>query len=533
MKFEDALTRLVDDGLQEILGADVVKLMNSLDPSLNSISGYLQIIRQTKSQVELLRDHEIRNKIFYGLRVEAAVTLASQLNLPESGEPFSALIHANIPKNSDKENILFNFFEIDIPISIQREELEAEEEVNPLRVPFQHQLAAIREIDSIFAQGETRIVLHMPTGSGKTRTAMDVICRQLIANPGKLIIWLAYSEELCQQAFDEFKKAWGTIGDRHLSSYRYWGNSTLALENLREGFVVAGFAKMHNARLKKPLVLANLADRTELVVIDEAHQAIAQTYRDVLELLCKNPTSKLLGLTATPGRTWDDPEKDKELSEFFNRTKVTLKVEGYENPVDFLVDEGYLARPMFEPLKVDSPKGLTEKDKQEIAVALEVPAYVLEKLAKDDIRNLRIMLKLEELAQRHKRIIFFAATVEHSDLIAALLLARGFEAMSVTGKTPGFERQSQITRYLGNSEATIFLCNFGVFTTGFDAPRTSAAVIARPTKSLVLFSQMAGRALRGTKQGGNSIAEIVSVVDTNLPGFGNIAEAFTNWEDVW
>lgn len=533
MKFEDALTRLGDDGLQEILGAEVVKLMISLDPTLASISGYLQIIRQIKSPVELLRDQEIRNKIFYGLRLESAVALAKNLNLSEASEPFSQLINVSIPKNSDKESILFNFFEIEIPITILREELEIEEDINPERVPFRHQLEAIREIDSIFEGGETRIVLHMPTGSGKTRTAMDVICRQLIAHPGKLIVWLAYSEELCQQAFDEFKKAWGTIGDRRLSAYRYWGNSSLELENLREGFVVAGFAKMHNARLKKPLILASLADRTELVIIDEAHQAIAQTYRDVLELLCKNPTSKLLGLTATPGRTWDDPEKDKELSEFFNRTKVTLKVDGYENPVDYLVDEGYLAKPVFEPLKVDSPKGLTEKDRQEIATALEVPAYVLEKLAKDDIRNLRIMLKLEELAQRHQRIIFFAATVEHSDLIAALLLARGFEAMSVTGKTPGFERQSQITRYLGSSEHTIFLCNFGVFTTGFDAPRTSAAVIARPTKSLVLFSQMAGRALRGTKQGGNAIAEIVSVVDTNLPGFGNIAEAFTNWEDVW
>jgi superfamily II DNA or RNA helicase len=533
MKFEDALTRLGDDGLQEILGAEVVKLMISLDPSLASISGYLQIIRQIKSPVELLRDQEIRNKIFYGLRLESAMALAKNLNLSEANEPFSQLINASIPKNSDKESILFSFFEIEIPVTVLREELEIEEDINPERVPFLHQLKAIREIDNIFEKGETRIVLHMPTGSGKTRTAMDVICRQLISHPGKLIIWLAYSEELCQQAFDEFKKAWGTIGDRRLSAYRYWGNSSLELENLREGFVVAGFAKMHNARLKKPLVLANLADRTELVIIDEAHQAIAQTYRDVLELLCKNPTSKLLGLTATPGRTWDDPEKDRELSEFFNRTKVTLKVDGYENPVDYLVDEGYLAKPLFEPLKVDSPKGLTDKDRQEIATALEVPAYVLEKLAKDDIRNLRIMLKLEELAQRHKRIIFFAATVEHSDLIAALLLARGFEAMSVTGKTPGFERQSQITRYLGSSENAIFLCNFGVFTTGFDAPRTSAAVIARPTKSLVLFSQMAGRALRGTKQGGNAIAEIVSVVDTNLPGFGNIAEAFTNWEDVW
>jgi DNA repair protein RadD len=533
MKFEDALTRLGDDGLQEILGAAVVKLMISLDPSLASISGYLQVIRQIKSPVELLRNPEMRNKIIYGLRLDSAVALGNQLNLREGGEPFSQLINLNIPRNSEKENILFNFFEIDIPQTRQMEELENEEDVNPLRIPFQHQLEAIREIEAIFATGETRVVLHMPTGSGKTRTAMDVICRQLIAHPGKLVIWLAYSEELCQQAFDEFKEAWGTIGDRQLSAYRYWGNSTLELGNLMEGFVVAGFAKMHHARIKKPHVLANLADRTELVVIDEAHQAIAQTYRDVLDLLCKNPTSKLLGLTATPGRTWDDPEKDKELSEFFNRTKVTLKVQGYENPVDFLIDEGYLARPMFEPLKVDSPKGLTEKDKQEIATALEIPASVLEKLATDDIRNLRIMLKLEELAQRHDRIIFFAATVEHSDLIAGLLLARGFEAFSVTGKTPGFERQRKITRYLGNSEQAIFLCNFGVFTTGFDAPRTSAAVIARPTKSLVLFSQMAGRALRGTKQGGNAIAEIVSVVDTNLPGFGNMAEAFTNWEDVW
>jgi superfamily II DNA or RNA helicase len=533
MKFEDALTRLGDDGLQEILGADVVKLMISLDPTLASISGYLQIIRQIKSPVELLRNQEIRNKLFYGLRPESASELANQLGLAESKEPFSQLINATLPKNSEKENLLFDFFEIDIPTLGIRDEFDIQEDITPSRIPFLHQLKAIREIDSFFASGETRMVLHMPTGSGKTRTAMDVICRQMIAHPGKLIIWLAYSEELCQQAYDEFKKAWSTIGDRQVTAFRYWGSSSLELENLREGFVVAGFAKMHNARLKKPLVLASLADRTELVIIDEAHQAIAQTYRDVLELLCKNPTSKLLGLTATPGRTWDDPEKDKELSEFFNRKKVTLKVDGYENPVDFLVDEGYLAKPRFEPLKVDSPKGLTEKDKQEIANALEVPAYVLEKLAKDDIRNLRIMLKLEELGQRHKRIIFFAATVEHSDLIAALLLARGFEAMSVTGKTPGFERQSYITRYLGNSEQTIFLCNFGVFTTGFDAPKTSAAVIARPTKSLVLFSQMAGRALRGTKQGGNAIAEIVSVVDTNLPGFGNIAEAFTNWEDVW
>ena len=77
------------------------------------------------------------------------------------------------------------------------------------------------------------------------------------------------------------------------------------------------------------------------------------------------------------------------------------------------------------------------------------------------------------------------------------------------------------------------MCNYGILTTGFDAPKTSCALIARPTDSLVLYSQMVGRAIRGIKAGGNLDAEIVTVVDTCLPGFDKINNAFFNWEDVW
>ena len=69
------------------------------------------------------------------------------------------------------------------------------------------------------------------------------------------------------------------------------------------------------------------------------------------------------------------------------------------------------------------------------------------------------------------------------------------------------------------------MVNYGVLTTGFDAPATSAALIARPTRSLVLYSQMVGRATRGTRVGGNAQAEIVTVVDPHLPGFGSVADA--------
>ena len=77
------------------------------------------------------------------------------------------------------------------------------------------------------------------------------------------------------------------------------------------------------------------------------------------------------------------------------------------------------------------------------------------------------------------------------------------------------------------------LFNYGVLTTGFDAPKTSAAIIARPTKSLVLYSQMVGRIIRGEKVDGTKEAEIWTVVDQQLPGFRDISEAFWNWEDVW
>jgi len=129
--------------------------------------------------------------------------------------------------------------------------------------------------------------------------------------------------------------------------------------------------------------------------------------------------------------------------------------------------------------------------------------------------------------------MIFAASVEHAYLLAAVLRARGLFAAAISGDTPPAERAQLITAYKDDAPKTRILCNFGVLTTGFDAPRTSAALIARPTRSLVLYSQMVGRAIRGPRVGGNPAAEIVTVIDRDLPGFGDVAAAFNNWEDVW
>jgi superfamily II DNA or RNA helicase len=316
--------------------------------------------------------------------------------------------------------------------------------------------------------------------------------------------------------------------------YRFWGKHDLDLADIRDGFVVAGLSKVYNKTKKSIQFINRLGARSSLVVIDEAHQAIAETYSLVLDaLVIPYEKNALLGLTATPGRTWNDIDADAQLSKFFANNKVTLEIEGYDSPVDYLVDQQYLAKANYRSLFYDSGIELSLQDIDRINEQLEIPNAILKRLEEDEQRNLRIILELEDLTQRHQRIIFFAISVHHAKVISTVLKVRGYSAEVVTGETPKFDREKIINDFKNDDTESKILCNYGVLTTGFDAPKTSAAVIARPTKSLVLYSQMVGRAIRGVKAGGNETAEIVTVVDSELPGFGSVTEAFHNWEDVW
>ena len=349
-----------------------------------------------------------------------------------------------------------------------------------------------------------------------------------------MVIWLAQSGELLEQAADEFERAWHALGTMPIDVHRYWGGYEPHIEEVRTGLLVAGFAKLHALSRRDANMVLRLGDRARLTIVDEAHQAIAPTYRSIiLNIHEKKPENALLGLTATPGRTWADIAEDAALAEFFGNRKVTLRIEGYTNPVQYLIEQGYLAKPTFRTLNVKSGFALSEADRQNLSTQFDIPENILSQLAQDDQRNIRLITSVEELARRHRRIIVFAATVDHAYLISSILNVRGIRSFVVTGITDQSTRERAIVKFKSPVPQPIVMCNFGVLTTGFDAPKTSAVVIARPTRSLVLYSQMVGRAIRGVRAGGNPSAEIVTVVDPMLPGFGSIAEAFVNWEDVW
>ena len=427
---------------------------------------------------------------------------------------------------------LLGFF--GLPTSVDRSTVTSDdvEVVEPNRGLFPHQKRASIAVERYLYYEDGRVMLHLPTGVGKTRTAMSIVATHLRSHGSGVVLWLAATRELLEQAAVEFESTWRATGDRPIDCLRFWSNYNAPIDRLKNGIVIAGLSKLHFYGRKRKR-LWDLGDRTTMVVFDEAHQAVARTYQDIVEtVVTRRPRTCLLGLSATPGRTWGDPETDAAVAELFFGNKVMIDFDG-ANPIKRLTEQRYLATVDFSLLNVQPGVQLSAADLEEISQALDISDTLAVKFCDDEQRNLRIVKRLLELADKHSRILVFAGSVNSALLLASVCRGVGLKAEAVTGKTDSIERHRMIERFKRRGGPHRVLINFGVLTTGFDAPAASAALIARPTKSLVLYSQMVGRVIRGPRAGGTDRCEVVTVVDTTLPGFGDVAEAFMNWEDIW
>ena len=406
------------------------------------------------------------------------------------------------------------------------------ETVTPKRGLFPHQKRAATAVERFLYFEDGRAMLHLPTGVGKTRTAMSIIASHLRGCSTGVVLWLAATRELLEQAASEFESTWRAVGDRKVDCLRFWSTYDPPIDQVTDGIVIASLPKLHSYGTERRR-LWHLGDRTTMVVFDEAHQAVAKTYQDIIEtVVTRKPRTPLLGLSATPGRTWGNLEADATVADLFFGNKVLIDFGG-TNPIESLTAAGYLAAVDFSLLNVAPGLQLSRNDLTEISKALDLPDRLAAQLGEDEQRNLRIVQRLLELHDRHPRILVFAASVDNAHILASVCRGVGMKANAITGRTDTSERQLVIHQFKRSGGPHRILINYGVLTAGFDAPSASAALIARPTKSLVLYSQMVGRVMRGPRAGGTEHCEVVTVVDTTLPGFRNVAEAFMNWEDVW
>ncbi|MDY6992242.1 MAG: DEAD/DEAH box helicase, partial [Pseudomonadota bacterium] len=343
----------------------------------------------------------------------------------------------------------------------------------------------------------------------------------------RLVIWLTDRNELCEQALNEFIAAWKYLGNTTITSYGYFGDSDISLGGVNSGFLVCGVQSLWALRnSRRELLYRLLAKEAYLVVFDEAHKAAADTYSQMIEfILSTSGDSKLLGLTATPGRklSWLKVEDDEntQLANIFGGNKVTMSIPGYVSPIQYLFDNNYLATPEFKSLDYSDENILTSFDGK----LLQKDA--INALSENEKRNTAILNCIIEEVQQGNYIIVFASNVKHARNIEGLCLLYDIKAMSVDSST---KDRDTIIRLYRQKEIQV-LINYDVLTAGFDAPHTNVAIIARPTNSLVAFSQMAGRAMRGGASG-NKKCKIYTVKD-DIPEFKSVAKAFEHWDEYW
>lgn len=520
----EALFSKVDDRMAAyLLPPGAYRLMKTLRPSRLEGSDRPRTLARLFSVESAIDDPTRRSDVLGLLSPPKKAELADRLGcaVDELGDPLT----------SNQRRAILGFFGVATTPEAAVAGTPPPEVVAARWSLFPHQKRVASQVEHFLYKDSGRVMLHLPTGVGKTRTAMSVVATHLRQRPNGLVIWLAAGRELLEQAASEFTDTWLCVGDRTVSCHRFWSSHSADLDEADDGIVIAGLAKLHLYARNRERIWS-LGDRASLVVFDEAHQAVASTYVDLVEtLVTRNPRTGLLGLSATPGRTWADIHADLAVAELFDRNKVTLDFGG-ANPIEKLTADGYLARVSFDLLNVEPGLALSDEDLRSLRESLDISDELSESLADDEQRNLRIIQRLVEMTENHDRVLVFAASVRNALLLASILRALGIDADAITADTDAGQRQRAINSFK-RVGGTRVLVNYGVLTAGFDAPAASAALIARPTRSLVLYSQMVGRVIRGPKAGGTETCEVVTVVDTTLPGFGDVAQAFVNWEDVW
>ncbi|WP_406081234.1 DEAD/DEAH box helicase family protein [Streptomyces zaomyceticus] len=395
---------------------------------------------------------------------------------------------------------------------------------------YQERLAAniFTMLDRIVPQ---RGMLSLPTGAGKTRVTAEAVIRW-VKQAGELdgpILWIAQTEELCEQAVQSWKFVWGKVGaDTPLVINRLWASHEAGPVTDRPHLVVATDAKLQQSNCLGADSYAWLRNAA-LVIVDEAHTAITPRYTKILAdlgLTASRTDRHLLGLTATPFRNTNQEETRRLINRFGGR-RLDEHVFTNDDAYTELQELGVLAQ--VEHRLLQGGTITLDRDERQHAEQMSVLSRTAEqRLANDHDRNARI---LDEIANMPGDwpVLVFATSVDHAKSLAARLRDRDITASSVDSTTSAGDRRRRINDF--RERRTRVLTNYGVLTQGFDAPATRAVIVARPVYSPNVYQQMIGRGLRGPLNGGKETCLILNVRDT-VDNF-DTALAFTQFEHLW
>lgn len=402
-----------------------------------------------------------------------------------------------------------------------------------------------------------RMLVHMPTGTGKTKTAMHTLCHyfNFVLKKEGLIIWMAHSTELLYQAYDTFINVWKHIGDGKVETHKLWGNFNLKDNAKINGFLFCGFQKLISMSRNNLESFNRLVNNCSLIIVDEAHKASANETKTVInKLMIKKIGMKdraLIGLTATPGRSnINDVDNNRLITMFDNKT-VTIETNlmnsinmtkfhamnsNYEKDIiKYFQSRRILAKLKKEKLSYNMELSINEVNNLKIRTTAngyeDFSREFLIVIGRNKNRNMAILNRLVDLHRDEYPTIIFACSVEHGRLLSTALSLKGIENGCIFGDVDPTSRKDIISRFKDKNDSLNVLINYEVLTTGFDSTNIKCVFITRPTQSVVLYSQMIGRGLRGPMMGGNEECLLIDIED-NLNRY-NESMAYRYFDNYW
>ena len=303
------------------------------------------------------------------------------------------------------------------------------------------------------------VMAQMPTGTGKTYLLTAVIDSFVRANP-KAKVWIvAHRRELVSQIDETVRK------------FHSYSSATSSLLSSVKAMSIQWLMRHYDEIEEEP----------GMIVIDEAHHALAKTYKEMWE---RFPKTKFLGLTATPCRL-----NGKGFTDLFD-----VLVQSWGVPE--FISKGRLATYDFVSIKSD---GVTQRlidSLQKRGADGDYQNKEMDMLLNKKPSIERLYRSLEEFGKDRKGIVY-AINISHAQKITKLYQEHGVKAIAIDSKTPATERLQDIEAFKKGDIQV--LVNVDIFSEGFDCPDVEFVQLARPTLSLAKYLQMVGRGLRVAK----------------------------------
>ena len=321
---------------------------------------------------------------------------------------------------------------------------------------FDYQEDMVKRVQEAFKHHDA-VMVQMPTGTGKTHVLASIVGLFLKKN-----VWVvAHRRELVSQIKD-------TLG---------WFFPTLDSEKIQ--VVSIQWLSRHYRELK---------EKPSLIVIDEAHHALAETYAEVMNAY---PKAKKLGLTATPYRL-----NGKGFTDLFDTLLCSWNMERF-------IAEGRLSLYDYYSIKPDSADQLLIDSLQKRGADGDYQQKELNEVM--DVRPSleRLCLTIKQYVPGKKGIVY-AISIQHAEHIAEFYRENGIKAVAISSKTPLADRKLLIEKFKkthtdltdSTDNEIEVLVSVDLFSEGFDCPDVEFIQLARPTLSLAKYMQMVGRGLR-------------------------------------